>query len=184
MSVKLFFAPLLLAITASSAAAQYIPGLETPTDTADGFEQMIAAACPLAVMGEKLTGFTEDHPEETAIKVLKALPEALAPYVATSPKMRIMHIPTPSDDLYVVLDKDTKLCTVIAQTDPAPIKSGLIDPIANSGAWPTIDEPGAGFTHGFIYNFANVAKLEVRFALPETDKTPVIASVTPVPSVE
>ena len=145
---------------------------------------MLAAACPLAVIGEQLSGFTEDHPEETAITVLENLPATLAPYIATSPKMRIMQIPIPGDDLFVVLDKDAKLCTVIAQTDPAPIKTGLIDPIANSAAWPVIDNPGEGFTHGFIYNFAGVAKLEVRFALPETAEEPVIATVKPVAGTE
>ena len=179
MSVKLSFAPLLLAITASHAAAQYIPGLETPTDTADGFEQMIATACPLAVIGEKLAGFTEDHPEETAITVLDALPESLASHATTSAGSRIMHLPNPGDDLYIVLDSEAKLCTVLAHTDPAPIKARLIDPIAASGAWPKIDDPGEGFTHGFIYNFAGVAKLEVRFAVSTGDDAPVMATVQP-----
>jgi hypothetical protein len=179
MDFRFALIPLVLVGTATAAAAQYIPGLETPKTTADGFEQMLATACPIAVIGEELAGFTKDHPQETAAVVVPALPAELASYVSAGPKARIMKIPNPGDDLYAIYDADAKLCTVIAMTDPAPIKKQLIDPMASSEHWPKIKAPGAGFNYGFIYDFSGIAKLGVRFSLPNVKDKPVIATVSP-----
>lgn len=170
--------PLALIATANPVSAQYIPGLETPTDTVDGFEQMLATACPIAVIGEELAGFTKDHPQETATIIVPALPENIAAYVSSGPKARIMKIPNPGDDLFAVYDREAALCTVISMTDPKPVKERLIDPISASEAWPKIKNPGTGFNYGFIYNFAGMAKLDVRFSLPMSKGKPVIATVS------
>jgi hypothetical protein len=168
-----------LALLASPAAAQIVPGTRAPESAADAFDVAQALLCTLAAAGRPVPGLNMQLIGGEGMTQLDKLPDGLAGFVAAAPTQRVVLLQAPGDPVWVVHDSASGRCAVYSFTDSAPVTAKLLTALDRPGAWKRQKEPAAGVDHSYQWKMAPGVRLLTEISIPDAAGEPLAVVVRP-----
>jgi hypothetical protein len=167
-----------LALLASPAAAQIIPGTRPPESAAEAIDDAQALLCTLAAAGRPMPGLNMELLGGEGMTQLDKVPDALARFVTGTPQQHIVQLQAPGEPIWVVHDPQTGICSIYSFTDAAPVEAKLLASFARSKSWKR-KEVVAPVDHAFEWKIGGEVLLRTEITLPDAAGEPLVVVVRP-----
>jgi hypothetical protein len=168
-----------LALLASPAAAQLVPGMRAPESPADAIDGAQAMLCTLAAAGRPTPGLNMGLIGGEGMTQLDGIPEALARFVPAAPTQKVVLLKAPGDPVWVVHDARTGRCGIYSFTAAAPVEAKLRAALDRPGAWKRSKKPVAGIDHSYEWKMAPGVRLLTEISIPDSAGEPLLVLVRP-----
>lgn len=168
-----------LALVASSAAAQLVPGTREPESAAEAIDDAHMIVCTLAAAGRPMGGLNISMVGGEGYAPVDKAPDSLARFVENAPQQKIVHYPGAGGPLWIVYDPASRRCAIYAFTDPAPVEARLLQTLGRSRIWKPKKNAGAGIDHVYEWKAEPGLRLRTEISLPDGAGEPILVVVRP-----
>jgi hypothetical protein len=168
-----------LALLASPAAAQLVPGTRAPESPADAVDEAQALLCTLAAAGRPVPGLNMPLIGGEGMTQLDKVPEELARFVTASPTHRTVRLQAPGDPVWVVHDAGSGRCAIYSFAEASPVVTKLLAALDRPGAWKRLKKPVAGIDHSYEWKMAPGVRLLTEILIPDAAGDPLAVVVRP-----
>jgi hypothetical protein len=168
-----------LALLASPAAAQIVPGTRAPESPADAVDLAQALLCTLAAAGRPTPGLNMQLIGGEGMTQLDKVPEALARFVTAAPTQKIILLQAPGEPVWIVHDAASSRCAIYSFTAAEPVVAKLLAALDRPGAWKRQKEPAVGVDHSYQWKMAPGVRLATEILVPDSAGEPLAVVVRP-----
>jgi|GEM_PF-4777196 len=172
----LFLVPA-LALVASSAVAQLVPGTREPASAAEAIDDAHMIVCTLAAAGRPMGGLNIPLVGGEGYAPVDKVPDTLARFVQSTPQQKIVEYPGAGGPLWIVYDPASGRCAIYAFTDPAPVEARLLQSLRRPGMWKPKKDADAGIDHAFEWKAEPGLRLRTEISLPDSAGEPILVVV-------
>jgi hypothetical protein len=181
-SLRLAVPALALALAASRAAAQLVPGTEEPANAAEAVDDAHGVVCTLAAAGRPVGGLNIPMVGGEGYAPLDRAPDSLARFVPAAPQQKIFEYKGAGGPLWIVYDQASRRCAIYAFADPAPVEARLLETLDRSAKlhmWKRVKDAGPGIDDLYEWKAEPGLRLLTEISKPRASGEPFVVVVRP-----
>jgi hypothetical protein len=171
-----------LALVASAATAQLVPGTRPPANAAEAVDDAHGVVCTLAAAGRPVGGLNIPMVGGEGYAPLNSAPDSLARFVPAAPQQKILEYKGAGGPLWIAFDPGSRRCAIYTFADSAPVEARLLETLGRSrklNMWKPRKDAAPGVDHAFEWKAEPGLRLLTEISRPHAAGEPLTVVVRP-----
>jgi hypothetical protein len=171
-----------LAVAASAAGAQLVPGTDVPANPAEAVDDAHGIVCSLAAAGRPVGGLNIPMVGGEGYAPLERVPDSLVRFVPAAPQQKILEYKGDGGPLWILFDPASRRCAIYTFADAAPVEAKLLETLGRSlklNMWKPKKDAAPGVDHAFEWKAEPGLRLLTEISRPHAAGEPLTVVVRP-----